>query len=1044
MFASVCNLFGRSLFVTVAAPLVLLGSLLNQVSIELEVQSVQNLRYAVEESSIAAGSEEEAARDVGEAALDQTEAELLEDEAESLNADVAEGTAGTAAQAEAGEAEAELEAVEEERASELSEQVESLASEVAENLPKLPAAAEAAAASGGLDAAGEAAVDAVAATATGVAAPTVGADAVLAGVAGTVAVEGPKVVAAAKEEWALGSTELQAANDERLAIEKEVQAGALEGDVPVLQASALGAEEAAYGSFMTAAAYLTAATGAQLLALVMQVPVLAVFASQWLLDLRANVRGKLESIPTQDDGHLWAVELFSQTALYGAIGASMLVPWSNVVVMAAKFEEMGDEAVHQLSALPSLIEKAVPILSRGKEAPKEFSSESPKSRRLRQQSEFRRLWDWQKDVAWMSKTEAVGRHIFRKPKLHPSLSSRFTALRCHVRAATPHGTSVTDMGGGSKMGTAKAAANLRAIEIVDLSRFGPGDFETSDESAVPYHLLLSARSRRGIGLACEWTQLGITQLAIAVEDSVCVFQTPPSARLPAIARDLLTQVQLPKIYAGDLAPLQEKVQKSFDLQICGVIDIRRRESVGAQSADVVANRAFLSLLALQDPKPRPKAAQAPKKVSFEPKMKAEWREQGILLGSDGFYCWLCNAGPSPEGNMQQHVDSAQHKRRVVLAGIKQDSTILPPVPKEYADRGIIISPTKDGTLQYTCKLCKAGQFPTLERHLAVSASGRMRYVKPDDFFGCVGRQRMAGIIPSAKEGFILVEGQLHCERCSAGPFDRQGLRQHRLSLQHREAEVNSERLGLGAMVTCSVTGWTSSFASCPAIADSLAVPSAATCVMYLRPLWMACCSIFLERAIERPVLPLMSLSLSSFAKSWWLERPGAAILCTAACATQQPWSRALANPRPRAMVAKADVEVCDEGFLGAKMGDKVTVLEESPGEDKVWAEKDGKEGWILKTQLVKKLAPWQLQKAGDVKKEPAAPKVVAAPVVMRHMITTSDVQHPSPHALTVSEGQKVELLAFLQSGWACVRDDQGHCGLLPSSALAESWRWSLA
>lgn len=382
---------------TVAAPLVLLGSLLNQVSIELEIQSVQNLRYAVEESSVAAGSEEEAARDVGEAALDQTEAELLEDEAKSLNA---ENTAAAAqgAQAEAG---AELEAAEEERVSELSEQVESLASEVAENLPKLPAAAEAAAASGGLDAAGEAAVDAVAATATGVAAPTVGADAVLAGVAGTVAVEGPKVVAAAEEEWALGSTELQAANDERLAVEKEVQAGALEGDVPVLQASALGAEEAAYGSFMTAAAYLTAATGAQLLALVMQVPVLAVFASQWLLDLRVNVRGKLDSIP-EGDGHLLAVELFSQTALYGAIGASMLVPWANVVVMAAKFEEMGDEAVHELSALPSLIEKAVPILSRG-ETPKEFSSkESPQSRRLRQPS--RRLWDWEKTGAWMSKT----------------------------------------------------------------------------------------------------------------------------------------------------------------------------------------------------------------------------------------------------------------------------------------------------------------------------------------------------------------------------------------------------------------------------------------------------------------------------------------------------------------------------------------------------------------------------------------------------------------------------------------------------------------
>lgn len=41
----------------------------------------------------------------------------------------------------------------------------------------------------------------------------------------------------------------------------------------------------------------------------------------------------------------------------------------------------------------------------------------------------------------------------------------------------------------------------------------------------------------------------------------------------------------------------------------------------------------------------------------------------------------------------------------VGSGCVQDSTILPPVPKEYEDRGISISPTKDGTLQYTCKLC---------------------------------------------------------------------------------------------------------------------------------------------------------------------------------------------------------------------------------------------------------------------------------------------------------------------------------------------------
>lgn len=612
------------------------------------------------------------------------------------------------------------------------------------------------------------------------------------------------------------------------------------------------------------------------------------------------------------------------------------------------------------------------------------------------------------------------------------------------------------MGGGSKMGP---KANLRAIEIVDLSRFGAGDFETSEESAVAYHVLLSARSRRGIGLACEWTPLGIRQLAIAVEDSACVFLTPPSAILPVTARDLLTQMQLPKIYAGDLANLKEKVQKSFSLHICGVIDIRTQDSSlekkavvkeleqissmtsSMASADVVAKRAFLSLLALQDPKPQPKAAQAPK-VSSELKTKAEWREQGILLSSDGFYCWVCNAGPSGEANMQQHVDSAQHKRRLVLAGIKQDSTILPPVPKEYEDRGISISPTKDGTLQYTCKLCKAGPFPTLESvksHLGGSKHSLKEGREPE----------LSLSTELAKEGFVLVEGQpgqLHCERCSAGPFDRQGLRQHRLSLQHREAEVNSEmdeqlrqlpgycRL-IGSAFCCYMCDVSST--TLDGMLQHISGKShRKACVAFDEPEPVILCKELVAGEAWRSY-PLHGRlrNAATLEPIWrenvelWSDGPG----------VRKP-SKApgpVGPTLPRQMVAKEDVEVCDEGFLGAKIGDKVTVLEENTGDEKVWAEKDGKEGWILKTQLVKKLPPWQLQK---VKKEPAAPKakVAAAPVVMRHMITTRNVQHPSPHTLAVSEGQKVELLAFLQSGWACVRDDQGHCGLLPCSALAEA------
>ena len=46
-------------------------------------------------------------------------------------------------------------------------------------------------------------MDAVAATAAGAATPALGADAVLAGVAGTVAEEGPKVVAAAEDRFAV-------------------------------------------------------------------------------------------------------------------------------------------------------------------------------------------------------------------------------------------------------------------------------------------------------------------------------------------------------------------------------------------------------------------------------------------------------------------------------------------------------------------------------------------------------------------------------------------------------------------------------------------------------------------------------------------------------------------------------------------------------------------------------------------------------------------------------------------------------------------------
>ncbi|CAE7034092.1 unnamed protein product [Symbiodinium sp. CCMP2456] len=209
MVAAECSLLARFLFVTVAAPLALLGSLLFQVSVDLEIQSLTNLKYAVEEEAAAVATEAEAARDVGQAALDQTEAELLQEKAEALDASVAEAQA-----TELGEAEsvAGAQAAEDVGGSEVAEQVEEVASSVVKGLGELPANGMASVG------ASEAVADAAAEAVAGAAVSSVGVDAALAGAAGAIAEQGPKVVVAAQEEWALGSEEIQAANDERYSL----------------------------------------------------------------------------------------------------------------------------------------------------------------------------------------------------------------------------------------------------------------------------------------------------------------------------------------------------------------------------------------------------------------------------------------------------------------------------------------------------------------------------------------------------------------------------------------------------------------------------------------------------------------------------------------------------------------------------------------------------------------------------------------------------------------------------------------------------------
>ncbi|CAJ1407272.1 unnamed protein product [Effrenium voratum] len=312
---------------------------------------LQNLKYAAEQEAAATATEAEAAKDLGEAALDQTEANLFEQEAQTLDADVASETAGSELLV------AESETAAKDSLAELSEQVQTVADGISDSVKALPVA------EGGLDAAADAAVDAVAAAAGGAAAE----DAALTVAAGTIAEEGPKVVAAAQEEWALGSSEIQAANDQRVAIEKDVQATALEGDVPLLQAGADSAHEAAAASAMAAVGYLTAASTSQVLAMAVQVPILVVVLTQ-RASLTTWASGRKASHPCwldfrmlllpepqlqgpnlgRDREGLWFVNGNSPViqctevsanargwTQYGVILASVLNPWANVVMMAA-------------------------------------------------------------------------------------------------------------------------------------------------------------------------------------------------------------------------------------------------------------------------------------------------------------------------------------------------------------------------------------------------------------------------------------------------------------------------------------------------------------------------------------------------------------------------------------------------------------------------------------------------------------------------------------------------------------------------------------
>eukprot|EP00930_Biecheleria_cincta_P043753 TRINITY_DN30030_c0_g1_i1.p1 TRINITY_DN30030_c0_g1~~TRINITY_DN30030_c0_g1_i1.p1 ORF type:complete len:898 (+),score=248.25 TRINITY_DN30030_c0_g1_i1:24-2696(+) len=440
VLASCTSLLLRSSFLAVASPLVFLGSILSQVSLDLELASLTNLEFAVVQEAVALKAQQQAAQNVGVAALDQAEANELEADAAGLLGTAAAteakatsqeeaasaGEAEAAAQAEeaggsaeaeatAGEAEAGAAAAEEAGAaeagtaatetgaavegvqgvSEVAEQVEGVAAAITDALGDAGAAAAAAGADAAATAGGAAleagaaegvVESAAAATAGVVGAPALGTAAALGATAAAVAAEGPLVVTSVEDQWAAGSEEIRAASEQNLAIEKEAEAGGLEASVPVLQGGSMIAQEAAATSALGAAGYLAAATGSQLLALACQAPVALVVFTQGFCGAVAGALGGLGSL----GGAFGLVTLNSKptvdstglaaaaaaNAALAAALAAVLVGPWSATVLAAARIE---EAADGLAGLPALAKKAFISHGDAKDATKASSISSKRT-----------------------------------------------------------------------------------------------------------------------------------------------------------------------------------------------------------------------------------------------------------------------------------------------------------------------------------------------------------------------------------------------------------------------------------------------------------------------------------------------------------------------------------------------------------------------------------------------------------------------------------------------------------------------------------------
>lgn len=380
-----CSQVLRFSFLAVALPCLLLGSLLSQVAVQLQLQSVNHLKYAAGEATAAVFLTGAAEQSAAAAVEQETEALELQAQAAKLQGESKEAeeaaiqqreqkagvntNEGAGAAAEAQEGETLATAVD--SAAEAAATSEAAAANAA-TATAGGAATDAAAAAGGsaaaagTEAAGTAAAGAEAASAAAVTAAEAGGTAAAeaatveaaSGVAGPVglAVAGAGVVAASQAPKAVAalkglSSEVEADRDEVMVVEKEAQVGALEADSVIEEDGAVVAGTAAARSIALAGSYFVAAQVFQTVAFVLEAPVAFVVLSQWLFSGLTAVTGGAVCMASTPG--IAAARCGASATLVVAIGSLLLVPWSDTVVFAA--EELGrDPVMTAIEQLPEL------------------------------------------------------------------------------------------------------------------------------------------------------------------------------------------------------------------------------------------------------------------------------------------------------------------------------------------------------------------------------------------------------------------------------------------------------------------------------------------------------------------------------------------------------------------------------------------------------------------------------------------------------------------------------------------------------------------